>query len=208
MAQQFSSDELALLAAIHANPMDDTPRLVYADWLEERKDPPEPEFANHIRAWYDEPDRWHCTATPEQERAWAKPMPRGFELHYERGLPITWLHPNRCTQARLDKAHAKMSPRVGMILMLKESTLLHPIVGTAIFDHPIMKRVHRLRIVPSRSNKPALFIKQLSRLDLPIHRVEMNFFQLHTDVVPLVRSRFSSKYHISIDYLLAATKHS
>src|SRR5688500_5124916 len=33
--QTFSSEELGLLDAIHANPRDGTPRLVYADWLEE-----------------------------------------------------------------------------------------------------------------------------------------------------------------------------
>ena len=30
----FDPEELALLAAIHAEPKDDTPRLVWADWLE------------------------------------------------------------------------------------------------------------------------------------------------------------------------------
>lgn len=35
----FSNDELAFLAAIQAEPRDDTPRLAYADWLEERGDP-------------------------------------------------------------------------------------------------------------------------------------------------------------------------
>jgi uncharacterized protein (TIGR02996 family) len=33
------SDEAAFLNAILANPEDDAPRLVYADWLEERGDP-------------------------------------------------------------------------------------------------------------------------------------------------------------------------
>ena len=33
------TDENALLAAIWANPQDDTVRLVYADWLEETGDP-------------------------------------------------------------------------------------------------------------------------------------------------------------------------
>ena len=33
------SEDLALLAAIDANEMDDLPRLVYADWLEEQGDP-------------------------------------------------------------------------------------------------------------------------------------------------------------------------
>ncbi len=38
------SDEAALLAAIYANPDDDTPRLVYADWLDEHGDPARAEF--------------------------------------------------------------------------------------------------------------------------------------------------------------------
>jgi uncharacterized protein (TIGR02996 family) len=38
------SDEDALLRAIHANPDDDTPRLVYADWLDEHGQPERAEF--------------------------------------------------------------------------------------------------------------------------------------------------------------------
>ncbi|VTR96727.1 Repeat-companion domain protein OS=Isosphaera pallida (strain ATCC 43644 / DSM 9630 / IS1B) GN=Isop_0391 PE=4 SV=1 [Gemmata massiliana] len=38
------SDETALLAAIYANPDEDTPRLVYADWLDEHGDPARAEF--------------------------------------------------------------------------------------------------------------------------------------------------------------------
>jgi uncharacterized protein (TIGR02996 family) len=38
------SDEAAFLAAIIANPDDDTPRLVYADWLDENGDPDRAEF--------------------------------------------------------------------------------------------------------------------------------------------------------------------
>mgnify|MGYP001071086375 CR=1 FL=1 len=34
----MSADEDAFLAAIRSNPADDTPRLVYADWLDERGD--------------------------------------------------------------------------------------------------------------------------------------------------------------------------
>jgi uncharacterized protein (TIGR02996 family) len=37
----------ALLAAICANPDDDTPRLVYADWLQENGDPDRAEFIRH-----------------------------------------------------------------------------------------------------------------------------------------------------------------
>src|SRR5215203_2415404 len=38
------SDESALLAAILANPDEDTPRLVYADWLQENGQPERAEF--------------------------------------------------------------------------------------------------------------------------------------------------------------------
>jgi uncharacterized protein (TIGR02996 family) len=38
------SDEAALLRAIYANPDDDTPRLVYADWLDEHDQPERAEF--------------------------------------------------------------------------------------------------------------------------------------------------------------------
>ncbi len=38
------SDESALLAAIYANPDEDTPRLVYADWLDEHDQPERAEF--------------------------------------------------------------------------------------------------------------------------------------------------------------------
>jgi len=47
------SDKAALLRAIHANPDDDTPRLVYADWLDEHG---QPERADLIR-WQIEYER-------------------------------------------------------------------------------------------------------------------------------------------------------
>src|SRR5579885_1332261 len=40
----MSPDEQALLAAVAANPADDLPRLVYADWLEEHGRPTRAEF--------------------------------------------------------------------------------------------------------------------------------------------------------------------
>jgi uncharacterized protein (TIGR02996 family) len=39
-----STEQLALWAAIRANPLDDTPRLVYADWLQENGDEPRADF--------------------------------------------------------------------------------------------------------------------------------------------------------------------
>jgi uncharacterized protein (TIGR02996 family) len=44
------SDEAAFLNAILANPEDDAPRLVYADWLDERGDPASEAKAAFLRA--------------------------------------------------------------------------------------------------------------------------------------------------------------
>ena len=38
------TDRDALLAAITANPDEDTPRLIYADWLQENGEPDRAEF--------------------------------------------------------------------------------------------------------------------------------------------------------------------
>src|SRR5437763_2940721 len=43
------SDEAALLAAIRANPDEDTPRLVYADWLDEQGGASNTDRAEYIR---------------------------------------------------------------------------------------------------------------------------------------------------------------
>ena len=45
-----SDEELALLSAVVARPADDVPRLVYADWLEERGDPRGPLLRRFVRA--------------------------------------------------------------------------------------------------------------------------------------------------------------
>jgi uncharacterized protein (TIGR02996 family) len=45
----MSPDEFALLQAVRATPADDTPRLVYADWLEERGDEASVARAEYIR---------------------------------------------------------------------------------------------------------------------------------------------------------------
>lgn len=45
------SDEAALLRAIHAHPDDDTPRLVYADWLDDHGQPERAEFIRLQIEW-------------------------------------------------------------------------------------------------------------------------------------------------------------
>lgn len=82
-------DEAALLNAIYANPDEDTPRLVYADWLDEHDQPERAEFIraqirlNEIRQTIPHPDEgalllhyglsrasgvWHCPGDSSERR--------------------------------------------------------------------------------------------------------------------------------------------
>lgn len=64
------SEQDALIAAIKANPDDDTPRLVYADWLQERCDPWSLKRAGFIREWVTNRKGEKTTEAPFN---WAKP---------------------------------------------------------------------------------------------------------------------------------------
>ena len=59
----MTSDGEALLRAVCAHPADDTPRLVYADWLEENGRPERAEFIRlQCEAWNRSPDYPSVTA--------------------------------------------------------------------------------------------------------------------------------------------------
>jgi uncharacterized protein (TIGR02996 family) len=82
--------EAALLAAMAAAPDDDTPRLVYADWLEENG---QPERAELIRLQCRPADDTAAHARAEEllqahRAAWDRPLRllKG-EVHYRRGFP-------------------------------------------------------------------------------------------------------------------------
>jgi uncharacterized protein (TIGR02996 family) len=51
-----TTDEDALLAAVAAAPLDDAPRLVYADWLQERGDEPRADYLRTVVSLMDSPD--------------------------------------------------------------------------------------------------------------------------------------------------------
>jgi uncharacterized protein (TIGR02996 family) len=88
-----TGDELALLKAVACNPHDDLPRLVYADWLEERG---RAERAHFIRLQIEE---HHCTAWSGREQrrtemlgllqehgaAWFRELPRWVRQWYGDG---------------------------------------------------------------------------------------------------------------------------
>jgi uncharacterized protein (TIGR02996 family) len=97
------SEEEALLRAICAHPDDDTPRLVYADWLDENSQPERAEFIRvqvaHARAFFPggitaKPSAREKSLLKQHASAWFKP-PAGWMLdrHYLvwRGFPYAVL---------------------------------------------------------------------------------------------------------------------
>src|SRR5215471_7840250 len=82
------SDEKALLAAIRDHPDEDTPRLVYADWLQEHD---QPERAEFIRVQIEAANlRW-------DDARWKELAERArqlLEVHGEEWIePFRWLSP-------------------------------------------------------------------------------------------------------------------
>jgi uncharacterized protein (TIGR02996 family) len=94
------SVEHSFLTAILSNPHDDTPRLVFADWLEERDGPGDAARAEFIRLSVGAPDITF----------WAPSFPSGRELtqfHSERGLALCREHWHEWTELlrqRLDSS--------------------------------------------------------------------------------------------------------
>jgi uncharacterized protein (TIGR02996 family) len=72
----FHPDELALIDAIHADPRDDTVRLVWADWLEEHD---EPDCAEFIRLQCRESEM--IVAPWGKPRLWAMTDPARYQTH-------------------------------------------------------------------------------------------------------------------------------
>jgi uncharacterized protein (TIGR02996 family) len=84
------SEQEALLRAVAADPADDLPRLVYADWLDEHGDD---EQAVYVRAAV------AGTTTADGNRDWLRPLdlPAGSVTKWERGFPwaVYYLDPSR-----------------------------------------------------------------------------------------------------------------
>jgi uncharacterized protein (TIGR02996 family) len=87
------NDGDALLAAILANPDDDTPRLVYADWLQERGDEERAEFIRiqcAIAVREDEVAENRATELTDRNRGkWLAGLPQFAEVQWDfrRGFP-------------------------------------------------------------------------------------------------------------------------
>jgi uncharacterized protein (TIGR02996 family) len=86
------SDEAALLAAIQAHPDEDTPRLMYADWLDEHGQPERAEFIR-LQCAPDAGEAAEDRATELEERNGAKwlaglpQLPAGAHWGFRRGFP-------------------------------------------------------------------------------------------------------------------------
>jgi uncharacterized protein (TIGR02996 family) len=65
----YHPEELALLAAVHASPKDDLPRLVYADWLDEHGRPELAEFIRLQVARAAEMESWSAGTLTAREKA-------------------------------------------------------------------------------------------------------------------------------------------
>jgi uncharacterized protein (TIGR02996 family) len=85
------SDEAALLAAIIAHPDEDTPRLIYADWLDEHDQPERAEFIRlQCAPDADEAAEDRAAELEERNRAeWLAGLPQfpGADWEFRRGFP-------------------------------------------------------------------------------------------------------------------------
>ncbi|HEY1064579.1 MAG TPA: TIGR02996 domain-containing protein, partial [Pirellulales bacterium] len=101
LSTEQRDEQAVFLAAIKAAPLDDAPRLIYADWLEEQDGASRVAHARFIRASCAFSQRWledgaREAATPDDRllEAWGDewetefPAPaHPFERHWRRGFP-------------------------------------------------------------------------------------------------------------------------
>ena len=82
-----AANEVALLEAIYANPDDDAPRLVYADWLQERGDPRGEFIAMQLSSKRD--PAAENALVKKHKKAWLGPLASilGGDLEFRRGFP-------------------------------------------------------------------------------------------------------------------------
>lgn len=160
MSQPFHPEELALLAAIHAQPKDNTIRLVYADWLQENGQPEYAEFVRlSIRLYRPispEPElrsRWEILRT-NFGKQWAAPMPKPLSGdNYGRGLPCPFILCAKHGPEEVIPLLAGMSPRIRLCLILYDNALLPKWCSSSIAD-----RVAHLQVYgESGVNSPVTF---------------------------------------------------
>jgi uncharacterized protein (TIGR02996 family) len=160
---RWSDEELTLLAAIHAQPRNDAPRLAYADWLEKTG---KREYAEFIRLQLGHKDsvmcgeeKRHYISDREQEllrlhkQKWSRPVPRFLRpFLFSCGLPTlqfrmdlhtpTLVQQERLTGEDLDQTLATVNPRVRFAMVCCETPYL-----PALLQHRFFSRVDILAVV-------------------------------------------------------------
>ncbi len=135
----MQTDQQAFLDAVRADPLNDLPRLVYADWLEEHGQPDRAEFIRIQCRLYDmEPDHPVRIDLEEQawelglgrEAAWAREWPTigGVEWQgFERGFPA-WAQIRRTQTGVLEPIAAVLEQSPVRKLRLQFSFQFIPLV--------------------------------------------------------------------------------
>jgi uncharacterized protein (TIGR02996 family) len=136
-------DERAFLAAIRADLDDDTPRLIFADWLEERGDP----RAEFIRV------QCELARTPEEDPAWAAldqreeallkqykgkwmaALPRPCTIHY--GATVAWGEGTNAFQRGFVTSAALTVPDLNKAQAVFAGTLVHRLMLAPAFGKEI-----------------------------------------------------------------------
>ncbi len=160
----MAPDELALISAIHADPKSNSPRLIYADWLETNGEPEQAEF---IRLLCQQPyfkldtadgtaklshDTWRARSEdkPRVNRAiellsriygsarYPKLRHRYWE-EYVRGLPLYY---DEIDDYSLGQSFDTLNPLARLDISLRTARLAEWLA------HPMMARVDKLHIWP------------------------------------------------------------
>lgn len=195
----FGPDELAFLKAIHANPADDLPRLVYADWLDERGDP----LAEMIRLGVEARDdgrtdlkpRIDALATRLRPR-YVSPVPMRMRFsHWRRGLPVLTCNLSLSDlnfEAIFRNCERSTSPLYAFSL----EVFYYDTSGLeSILRHPFMKQVHWLQL----STRPYTTVADIETLarSPAIGRIEHIEFVRHPvgrDVVSAIMKHLAPKF--------------
>ncbi|MBP3960723.1 TIGR02996 domain-containing protein [Gemmata sp. G18] len=146
------SDRESLLAAIIADPEEDTPRLMFADWLKENGDPDRGEFIRlQVEAAHAEP---FSPCARESEAAaqklldrfreeWTQPVAeRIIGYRFARGF-IEHVGVNAATFARDASALFAAAP-IRSLLVERFTFTMAPVSLAALFNSPQLTRVKRL----------------------------------------------------------------
>lgn len=153
------SDEKALLAAISAHPLDDAPRLVYADWLDEQGGESQVARAEFIRvqcemallAAYD--PRYQALEKREQELLgkwrgeWVKPLPKKLRgVDFSRGFPLPTIRRSSVTEL------VKLTPRALRHAPLWRYPFGNPDTLETLLAWPLLPRLTTLSLFSGGSN--------------------------------------------------------